>query len=453
MRGQGILALGLALAVVAAGVLLDEVGIAEPGAPASPAARSSVWLCPHGGGEGWRGTVVLANPGEQPLDALITTLGSGRPQTPVQVTVPAGRQLLQEVPADTREAATLVEVFGGDLAAAWQVQSEELAGLGAEPCATAGATSWWLADPGTPQGDDAYLVVMNPFAVDAVIDIVLFTADRAPIRDAEWTDLAIGARRSVALRVDRKAEGEEAVTAMVDAKVGRVAAASVVVGRDGGIRSTLGVAELAASWSLPTASGTGRATLLLGSPADDDIAFGASLLSRRIPQVAGGLSDVEQAGASSRAYAITTIGPSSVEVEVRADGLVAAALRVEGPGSDDGATAGVAAPAAAWVVMPTVVGSPAFPSLVLVNPGTRDAEVTLRFLPAGEAGVPDPVTVAVPAATAVNAPAAFLELAPAASVLVTAEGGEVVAIGASTSRGVLGLSRYALVMGTPLAAP
>lgn len=452
MRGQGILALGLALAVVAAGVLLDEVGRAEPDAPASPSARSSVWLCPHGGGEGWTGTVVLANPGEQPLDALITTLGSGRPQAPVQVTVPAGRQLLHEVPADTREAATLVEVFDGDLAAGWQVQSEEPAGLGAEPCATAGATSWWLADPGTPQGDDAYLVVMNPFAVDAVIDVALFTADRAPIRDAEWTDLAIGARRSVALRVDRKAEGEEAVTAMVDAKVGRVAAASLVVGRDGGIRSTLGVAELAASWSLPTASGTGRATLLLGSPADDDVAFGASLLSRRIPQVAGGLSDAEQAGASSRAYPITTIGPSSVEVEVRAEGLVAAALRVEGPGSDDGATAGAAA-AAAWVVLPTVVGSPAFPSLVLVNPGARDAEVTLRFLPAGDGGVPDPVTVAVPAATAVNAPAAFLELAPAASVLVTAEGGQVVAIGASTSRGVLGLSRYALVMGTPLAAP
>ena len=44
--------------------------------------------------------------------------------------------------------------------------------------------TWFAPDGTTEQGEDAYLVVMNPFAVDAVFDVVLFTPKRAPIRSS-----------------------------------------------------------------------------------------------------------------------------------------------------------------------------------------------------------------------------------------------------------------------------
>ena len=41
-------------------------------------------------------------------------------------------------------------------------------------------------------------MIANPFDAPAVLDAVVYTADQAPIRDTEWTDLVVPARRSTA---------------------------------------------------------------------------------------------------------------------------------------------------------------------------------------------------------------------------------------------------------------
>ena len=51
------------------------------------------------------------------------------------------------------------------------------------------------------------MVVANPFAAAAVLDVVLYTADRAPIRNSEWTDLVIPARRSTRLASQHDGQG------------------------------------------------------------------------------------------------------------------------------------------------------------------------------------------------------------------------------------------------------
>jgi hypothetical protein len=296
------------------------------------------------------------------------------------------------------------------------------------------------------------LVVTNPYDVDAIVDVALFSADRAPIRPEGWTDLEIGARRSVVLPVNRAAEGEEALLADVTAQVGRIAVGSYVVGRDGGIRSALASPDVAgAAVELPVAGGAGPTTLAIGVPSEAEVRFDATLLTREPPQAAGGLTDGEQAGPTSRAYPVTTGGPSSVHVRVES-GDVIATLRAAGQAVDDGATAGASAAASAWVVPSTVLGEPAFPAIVLVNPGSRDASVTLRHLPGGGDVVGDEAQVAVPAGAAIAVPRAFLEAAPRAAVLARSQGGEIVALGASASLGVQGFSRYALVAGVPLPA-
>ncbi|HXF37045.1 MAG TPA: hypothetical protein VNO17_07680, partial [Actinomycetota bacterium] len=114
---------------------------------------------------------------------------------------------------------------------------------------------------------------------------------------------------------------------------------------------------------------------------------------------------------------------------------------------------GGAAPAEAWVVLPTVAGRPSHPRLVLANPGPEPIAVRLSALPpAGATEVPGPVRVELPARAAVSAPAAFVEALPGAAVLAVSEGGTFLAVSASTSLGQEGLAGNAAALGVAVPA-
>lgn len=448
VRGQGVVALAFVGVVVLAGVAFDRLGPAVPELAPAGGAASAASFCPHGGGKGWTGTLALANPGDAPVDARLTSLGRDLPAESVEVTVPARGELLHDVTADTRASSTLVESFGGWLAAGWIVRSEDPAGLGAEPCATLAGRSWYVAASTTQQGRDAYLIVMNPFFRDAVLDVSLFSAG-APIRDTRFHDLVVPARRSVGLKLDAAKEGAGALGVQVDAKVGRVAVASLGVGVKGtGVSSVLGTTEPADHWVLPTSSGTGQATLVVFTPGVSNLRVGATLMSGKPFRPLQDLTAAEQAASSAQGFPVQTEGPSAVDLRAEG-GTVVAAVRAIGQTDDDAATGGTATPGPAWVVLPTVIAEPWVPGLVLVNPGDDQVQVTLRLISAGAAGPPHPTTVSIEPMSSVGAPARFLEHDPRAAVLVTADG-DVVALGGSTSLGIHGISLYALSMGVPL---
>src|SRR5207237_8729069 len=88
---------------------------------AAPAdAPSGVWFCPHGGGRtGWHVWLSLTNPGSTSVRARVTTFGASQPTAPKQVTVPANGRVQVAVPSAGRERASMVEYFGGWLAAGW----------------------------------------------------------------------------------------------------------------------------------------------------------------------------------------------------------------------------------------------------------------------------------------------------------------------------------------------
>src|SRR3712207_3625856 len=157
--------------------------------------------------------------------------------------------------------------------------------------------------------------------------------------------------------------------------------ASWVTSKDGGIRSTLASAGFVGpTLELPVAGGAGPATLSIGVPTEAEARFDATLLTRGTPQAAGGLTDPGQVGPNARPYDIPTRRAASIHLGIETEDAIAAALRAEGRAADDGATAGTSATAAAWVVPSTVLGEPAFPFVVLVNPGPRDASVTLEHI-------------------------------------------------------------------------
>jgi hypothetical protein len=97
--------------------------------------------------------------------------------------------------------------------------------------------------------------------------------------------------------------------------------------------------------------------------------------------------------------------------------------------------------------MPAVFGAPSHPGLVLANPGTAPAEVTLTVL---APGVATPVTVTVPPRSTVLAPQAFVEAASEVAVLAVAGSGTFVPGAVSSSLGREGLATYAAALGIPV---
>jgi hypothetical protein len=446
--GRGALAIVLAGIVLVGAAAAERLGPEDPAGAARGSAVSSVWLCPHGGGEGWRGLIALADPGPSPVDVRLTELGTEAPAPTISLTVPAGHEVLQEVRSDSAADATYVEVFGGWVAAGWVVTGgASTPGLGAEPCAPGGARSWYVVDSDTEQHQRSQLVVMNPYAVDAVFDVALFRPRLPPVRTADWTDITLGPGRSMSLNVGGKLLGQPIVGVEVDVSRGRVAAASLSSSSEGGIRSVLASAGGSPTWFLPVAQGAGQSTLQVLVPGTAGVRITTQLLSPTSPPIgAGTAADTQQPGASTSGYEIISSGASSVDVASEGGVPIVSALRAAGRVGDAAATGGAPSPAPAWVVTPTLTSGLAHPGIVVVNPGGVAVDVTLQLLRRGT-GEPGPqTTITVPPERTSGAPPGFLQQAPGASVLVTASG-DVVALGTSTSGGKRGLGSYASAIG------
>jgi hypothetical protein len=461
-RGQGILTIAIAGAVSVGAISLERLGPREPAAAAPGTALSSTWLCPHGGGPDYEGTVFLANPGDTQVIARVTELDAEGSAGSSEVAVPPGSQVDTEVAASTRSSSTFVETFGGWVGAGWLIRGGGgEAGVGAEPCAPEARRDWVSAAPTTGRGDDAYLVVMNPFDTDAVFDVALFSASRAPVRHAELTDVTVRVRRSIAIRLNRFAQGEDGLGVSIEVSSGRVAASTLVVSDGRGIGSVLASSEPGERQVLLTSTGTGRSVLAVAVPSVADeqsvaevpgqlgSTFTATLRSQDPPQPADGLAEQAQDPESASVYPIATTGPSAIDLVVGEGAPIVSAVRTAGVGRDGGATAGSAAPATSWLVTPTVAGSPARPGLLVLNPGASQATVTVESIPGnGRSG--SETSVSVPPGSVGVVAREFLESIGAASLLVISDGEPIVALGASTSLGNDGLSLFGLAAGVPI---
>jgi Family of unknown function (DUF5719) len=450
-RGQGVLTLAVVAAVLTAGIAFDRLGPKAVGAAQPGRAPSGAWFCPHGGGAGWKTELDLVNPGPTDATVRITKLGTGAPRQPSIFTLSAGSEVRQDTSGHDRGAATFVEYFGGWIAAAWTaVAGGKEVGVAAEPCAPRASEVWYAADNTTQLGQDAYLVVMNPFASTAVFDVALFTTDRAPIRDSKLSDVSLRPHRSVALRLNPYVADEEAVTAEVNITSGRAAVASLGVTKDRGVRSALAWPGTATQAFLPVASGSGQSQIAVAVPGTVGVAFDVTLLSDQPVKPVEGLVAASQDPQTSRVYPLITNGPSAAFVQAQGGGQIVAALRSIGIGGDTATTGGATSTAARWLVMPMGGETSSTSALVLVNPGAEPVDVTLHLVGPPGASASADVIVTVPAMSTVAAPPDLLASAPGAGVLVTSGGGGIVAMGASRSVPRPGITGYALSMGVPV---
>lgn len=451
-RGQ-VLATILVLAVVIAGAVYAEreVGARDLAAGPSGAAPSGAWFCPHGGGPDWVVTIELANPGTDPVHVRLTRMGRGKPGTAADIALQPGQTDLVPVPAEDRASGTLVEYFGGFVAAGWVAHAgSDANGVAAEPCAPSAGDRWLLPDASTLQNDQAFVVVMNPFAATAVFSLTVYTDKSEPIRTEDWTDVVLKPFRAQAFRLNAKALGYDSVSTVVDASVGRIAASSLDLTTTGGIRSSLGyLGRAPMTVVLPAGFDQGRTVLSVLSSTPERIALEGILLEHDASQPVAGLADSSPPGESARSFPATTNGPSAIVLTANGGG-VAVARRTFGVANDQGSTIG-AVPSAAWVILPTVAGSPNHPGLVLANPGTEPAELTLTYLPSLDArSVPGPVTVTVPPGRVIQGPKDFVAASPLSAILATSSSGTFVPAGASYSLGREGAATYAVALGVPV---
>jgi hypothetical protein len=415
---------------------------------------SGAWFCPHGGGpEGWDVQLQVANPGTRTATIRVRSIGPGKPGEPQTLQVEPGAFVRVPVSGDGRASASVVEWFGQWVAVGWLAHAGgQETGVSAEPCAPAAGDRWLLPDGVTETEDDeAYLVVMNPFAGEAVFSVTLL-GRREPVQHSSTTDVTLKPFRSTAFRLGEILSGEPTVAAIVDVSVGRVAAASLGVTVSGGIRSALGyLGTPPRDLTFPGGDDAGRTQLpvMNASPVQGGERMtvdGEILAEGQPPQAFAGLAESSLPPVSARTFPATTSVPSSIRLEVSGE-RTAAVRRTFGTVSDQGAVTG-AEPASSWVVLPTVAGSPSHPGLVLANPGTEPAEVTLSFLSPG----PDQqVTVSVPPLSTAEAPQRFLNVAPEVGVVARATSGTFVPASASYSLGIEGYAGYAVALGIPIA--
>jgi hypothetical protein len=366
------------------------------------------------------------------------------------VQVPPGRTVHVEADAASRGSSTYVEVFDSWIGVGWLARGGAGdVGAAAEPCAPAGARSWFLPDGTTAQGEQDFVVVMNPYAEDAVFDVALLTASRAPNRDTELTDIVLEPRRSIAILLNRFVQGERAVGTLLEVSLGRVAVGSLGISKGRGIRSVVGSPFVNSRALSAVTKSAGALELLVGNPGEHPLRFGATLLSKHGTSSAGELTEAELGPLSTKAFRIAIEGPSALGAASQDRVGFGLAVRTLGEAGDSAATGSAPEPLRSWLVSPTVAGPPSDPGLVVANPGSERATVELRSL-AGERS-PEPITISIRAGSAVAAPGDFLDAVPGSAVMVTSNV-PVIAVGASTSLGTQGLAVYTLALGVPIAS-
>jgi Family of unknown function (DUF5719) len=439
-RGRLLLSVLLSASVVAGGLAMDSrLGARVPAEPAVPAEESGLLLCPHGGGEGYRAWVVAANPGTVPADLRVTTYAAGADAVTTAARLEPGTHRYFEVGAPRMAAASTVEFFGAEVGAGVVVAGPDGVGLAAEPCSAQAGSTWYVPESSTLRGEEAHVVVFNPFATDAVVDMTLLAGDRL-LRPSAFKGVVLGPGETRSFPLNRFALGEDALAARVTAVLGRVGVSGVVIGK-AGLRSTLAVRAPSRIRALPGTGDGPEGALVIATPTALEVPFRAAALTAdgEVPAL-----DLELLpGGTAGAFPIETPDAGLV---VTADGdrpfvagrrLVPAAPEPPAPPAQGGgggaggggdqrggtggsgakgprkgereekpapppeppepdlaSTAGAIAVASLWVVPPAVPpeGGPA--ALVLENPGNRPARALVTYI--GEAGAQgDPADLTV----------------------------------------------------------
>jgi hypothetical protein len=434
--GFGVAAVVVAL-LVAGGVVSGRAGPDQPSAVSARGAYSGAWFCPHGGGpEGWQVALLVANPGDRRVEVRVSTFGRKAPVPPRTAVVPPHARIRMQVEAVGRERSSLVEYFGGWVAASWvSTAGGKESGIAAEPCLPSAATSWLLPTATTVEGQDSWTIVMNPFASEAVFSLELTTEHRTT-REKRLSAFVLPARRSVAFRLNRYVLGERTVAGRLTVSLGRVAAATLGVPRAGGAWSVEGVRGTARRLVLPGGGDAGRSDVPVVDTGGTGARFGIAVVAPDGTRAAQGLTAEQLAPGEVTTENVTAPDPSTVVVTSAGRDRITGGRRTVGPGGDVAGT-GPVVPSRGWVLQPAALGAKALNAPYLVDTGTSPETVVVSAL---DGDSTDTVRVALDPGRQATIPAGWLSRHAGESLLAVSRVGRFVA----TETGTVAGSGYAV---------
>ena len=413
---RGPVLLSVAVLLVAGGVAENRVSRPRPALPAATAARalmptaapagalSSTWFCAGATatpGSPADGTVTVANPTARPATGTVTVVpvvGAGEPRS---VPLDVGPHSVTSVPlrevSSAPYAAARVDLDAGQVAAELVVGGP--AESDATPCSSRASERWYFADGATAKDATLLLSLFNPFPEDAIVDLS-FTTDQGRAAPAAFRPIVVPGRTLVVRDIGEHVRRREAISTSVAVRIGRVVAAQTqtrtATGK-AGTSVTLGAPGLGSTWIFPSGGltdgvdqhyavfnpGTSEATVLFQPSLDEGV---AEEFERTVP--ANSRLDVvlnEEVGVPRG------VGHSTTVRTLGGVGVVVARAHVNAPpfpstGRAD--TLGARRAATRWLLPAGGTGERRDEWVVVSNPGSRPAKVSMAGMTSGRA---DPI--------------------------------------------------------------
>lgn len=329
--------------------------------------------------------------------------------------------------------------YGAAITASTVIRTQTpVEGAGAAVCASSAAQRWYLPEGSSELGFDERILVYNPFPDEAVIAVTLFTPGGRKAK-ANLSDVAVPARSSVGLAVNDYILRQGVLGASVVARRGRIVVwRSLMAKPDGlphGTQLSLASQRTSTDWFFPDGGvGPGyeeRITVL--NPAQEEAVLTISLVAGKEVIQPPKLVEVTVPPGTARAFWLPNLvggtdarigGAGAVVRSINGTGVVAERTVWYDTGDAQGVASEVGAPEAArdWWVPPASL-TPTTDSIVLLNPTTRRATVSIRLLrTSGASVVPRALQgVVVPSYARVRLPVAALTGGAAVAAIVTSD--------------------------------
>ena len=408
----------LVVAAVAAGVGAGRShapAVTQPAEPLEatqlPAADavSTAWYCPGVPAKFPLSdqTFTLSNLGSSAARAAVTVHPDDG-TAPVTRTVAVPRDSVRTFARSTLPNGPLViEPFSPDVLVSAGLESGQQ--LATVPCATTAGTDWYFAAGTTVRGVAQWLVLEDPFAADARVNVVLRT-DAGLQELPSLSGLDVPGRSRVVIPIHDEAVRRDRVSVEVHAVVGRVVASQTI--RYGaptgtpGVATSIGAVKPATSWSFPggdTRTGASEVVAIANvGQLDARVNVQAQTASKQIVhpvQVnvpSGGVSWVQIGDC-------TTATPACLDVPHRIGYVLLVQSDSDAPivaqtlsrfNGDRGSTFGVATsmgsthPSRSWVIARTGARGQRSTSIALSDPGLKPAHIAVTIVRGGKADQP-----------------------------------------------------------------
>jgi hypothetical protein len=404
----------LVVASVAAGVgagRSDAPAVAGPEEPVEatqlPAsgAVSTAWYCP-GVPRSFPlsdQTFTLNNLGKRMVRATVTVHPDDG-SAPVTHTVSVPHDSARNFERRTLPSGPLViEPFSPDVVVSAGLESTDQ--LAVVPCATTAGTDWYFAAGTTLRGIKQWLVLEDPFAADARVDIVLRT-DAGLSELQSLSGLDVPGRSRVVIPIHDEAVLRARVSVEVHAVVGRVVASQTILygtpTGTPGVATSIGAVKPASSWWFTggdTRTGASEVVAIANiGQLDAQVNVQAQTAAKQIVhpvQVtvpSGGVSWVQVGGCTDSSESCLDVPERIgyvllVQSDTDAPIVAQTLSRFDGEGDT---TVGVATsmgstqPARRWVIARTDARRQRSTSIALSDPGLKPAQVAVSIVRGGD---------------------------------------------------------------------